>query len=79
MGIQSVVVHLSSDAGGAEQPLAELCLDRLGGRLEVEEQSLSWELDAQLALNIFSASHAGWEPVLEPWRCHIAGASPIAW
>ena len=78
-GIQSVVLYLCSETDGAERPLAELCLRTLGGRLELEEQSLDWELDAQLAVSIFSAPHAGWDPVLEPWRCQIAGASPIAW
>ena len=79
LGVRSAVVHLSYEAGGADRPLAELCLRALGGRVELTEQSLSWELGAQLALNIISALHAGWEPVLEPWRCQIAGACPAAW
>lgn len=79
LGIRSAVVHLSCEAGGADRPLAELCLRALGGTIELTEQSLCWELGAQLALNIISAPHSGWEPVLEPWRCQIAGAWHTAW
>ena len=79
LGIRSAVLQLSSEVGGSERPLAELSVKTLSGRVELEEQSLNWELNAQLGLNIFSAPHDGWEPVLEPWRCQIAGASPIAW
>lgn len=78
-GVRSAVLCLSSEAEGADRPLVELCLRMVEGKLELEEQSLSWGVDAQLAMNVFSTSHAGWEPVLEPWRFQITGDSPIAW
>lgn len=77
LSVQAAVLCLSSKSGGAERPLAEVCLRRVSGKSELEAESLSWELGAQLAVSVFSASHAGWEPLLEPWQFQTTGVLPV--
>ena len=77
LSLHSAVLCLSAEAGSAESPLAELCLRGLQGKVELDADMLDWELQAQLAVSVYSALHAGWEPVLEPWRFQTSGVLPV--
>lgn len=77
LSAQSAILCLCSEAGATERPLMEICLRGISGRAELDAHSLSWQIEAQLALSVFSASRSGWEPVLEPWRFHSTGVSPV--
>ena len=77
LSLHSAVLCLSAEAGSAESPLAELCLRGLQGKAELDVDTLDWELGAQLAVSVYSAMYAGWEPVLEPWRFQTSGVLTV--
>ena len=77
LSLHSAVLCLSAEAGSAESHLAEVCIRALQGRVELDADTLDWELGAQLAVSVYSALHAGWEPVLEPWRFQTSGLLPL--